>query len=229
MKESQKIVNNQILEAKNIKKSYRNGEDIQSILRGVYLSINEGEMIVILGRSGSGKTTLLHILAGIQKPDSGILEIQGKVLGTSSKALENYRRTMVGLVLQEYGLIEELTVYENIWISAKLTGQMVEIERFLRQIGLEEKKKRYPNELSGGEKQRVAIVRALVKKPKILLCDEPTGALDRKNADQVIGMLRKTAEQGQAVVLITHNENYVKYADRVYYLEEGRLYPWKKL
>ncbi|MCI8517901.1 MAG: ABC transporter ATP-binding protein [Hungatella sp.] len=217
-----------VLELRHISKSYRSGDQELPVLRGTDFLIRSGDFAVILGKSGSGKTTLLHIMAGILTPDEGEVWVRGSRLGTSERELRRYRREKVGLIFQDYGLIDELTVLDNIILAAKMVKDSRDPEALLARFGLSEKKNRYPGQLSGGEKQRTAIARALVKKPDLLLCDEPTGALDEISAGEVMKELSGVNNQGNTVVLITHDTDWSQAATDTYWLEDGRLLRWKQ-
>lgn len=217
---------NIILELTGVSKSYQSGIDRLMVLQDVDLAICKGEFISILGKSGSGKTTLLHLMAGITVPDAGSIRFQGHSIGISDCELRRYRRKHVGLVLQDYGLLDELTVYQNIQIAMKMTDYSLDMDTILKKLGISEKKNCYPWQLSGGEKQRVAIARALVKNSALILCDEPTGALDRVSGRNVINLLCDLSKEGHTIILITHDEDASRAASKRYYLQDGRLKSW---
>ncbi|MDO4295122.1 MAG: ABC transporter ATP-binding protein [bacterium] len=215
----------ELLRAEGIRKDYRLGEVTVHALKKVSFTIFAGEMVVILGPSGSGKSTMLNILGGIETASEGELYYQGKALDWSSKKeLTRYRRQHVGFVFQFYNLMSGLTALENVELAAELSQQPLDPKRLLQQVGLLERAKHFPSKLSGGEQQRVAIARALCKNPDLLLCDEPTGALDSQTGSQVLKILSDFNRQYQkTVVLITHNQNIAKIADRVFYFKDGNL------
>lgn len=217
-----------LLELRKIQKSYSEGEQRLLVLRGICLAVYPGDFVAILGKSGSGKTTLLQIMAGIQAPDEGEVRTEGKTIGRGERARSSYRRLQVGLIQQDYGLMEELTVLENVELAIKMVRGRQDPRRMLERFGLIEKQNRYPRSLSGGEKQRTAIARALAKEPRILLCDEPTGALDRISGEMVMKELLQASLQGQTVVLITHDQEHAQLASHIYKLEDGRLEKWEK-
>ena len=207
------------IEIENIVKKYGSGENTLYALNHASLSLEKGEFCVILGPSGSGKSTLLNILGGLDSADEGRLKVGGEELSSmSKKSLAKYRREKVGIVFQTYNLIGELTVRENISKEPRDT------EGLLDELGLQNHKTHFPSELSGGQQQRCAIARAIVKNPGILLCDEPTGALDSSSSRDVLQLLQKVNEKyGTTVVLITHNEAIAEMADRVVRIHDGRI------
>lgn len=217
-----------VLELRHVGKSYGFGDQKLKVLKGADFVVRSGDFAVILGKSGSGKTTLLHIMAGILTPDEGEVWVRGRRLETSERELRRYRREKVGLILQDYGLIDELTVLDNVILAAKMVRDSQDPEALLARLGLSEKKSRYPGQLSGGEKQRTAIARALVKNPDLLLCDEPTGALDAVSTGEVMKELLDANHQGNTVVLITHDTDLTRTATDTYWLEDGRLLRWKQ-
>lgn len=220
-----------MLQAKNIHKVYNNGAKALQVLKGIDLSIEKGRFISIVGPSGAGKSTLLHILGGLDNPTEGrVIFEEEDIYSLSEPVLSKIRNERIGFVFQFYHLLSEFTVLENVLMPAliaqssqkeKLRGIAQEL---LIQAGLNERITHFPNELSGGEKQRVAIVRGLINKPRLLLCDEPTGNLDYKNGEEVISLIKKiNLENQMTVVLVTHNIELTKVADRVYHLRDGIL------
>lgn len=191
----------------------------------VSFSIEKGKFTVILGPSGSGKSTLLNLLGGMDRATEGSFIFDNKeITSLNEKELSIYRQDIVGFVFQFYNLIPSLTALENINIAAQLTGNVEESEIFLDKVGLSHRKNNFPNQLSGGEMQRVSIARALAKKPKLLLCDEPTGALDSKTGQKIIELLQEASkDKDVAVVMVTHNAEFKKFADKVIYLKDGKI------
>ncbi len=214
-----------IIKGKNLFKFYQMGEVTVRALNGVDLEIYEGELIVILGPSGSGKSTLLHIIGGMDTPSEGELYYRGEPLHTAdSKRLTQYRRSAVGFVFQFYNLIPSLTAYENIDLSVQISEHPLPVDEVLEKVGLADRAHHFPAQLSGGEQQRVAIARALAKNPDLLLCDEPTGALDVETGIQVLRLLRDFCRSyGKTVLIITHNAAIAGMADRVLRLRDGRI------
>lgn len=215
---------------KNIVKKYKSGNEEISALNGISIEIKSGELTVILGPSGSGKSTMLNLLGGMDRPTSGQILINDKDLsGFSDKQLTNYRRKNVGFVFQFYNLVENLNTFENVGIAANLNGNIDKVEEIIKDVGLEKRMKSFPNQLSGGEMQRVAIARAVAKSPKLLLCDEPTGALDVATGDKIFHLLKKYSKnKDTAVVVVTHNPEVAKIADHVIKLQDGQIYSDEK-
>ncbi len=213
------------LRAENISKDFEMGDTVVHALSDVSFEIEKGELIVVLGPSGSGKSTMLNILGGIEKPSRGQIFFDGeKVEEDSREALIDYRRRHVGFVFQFYNLLPGLTALENIELAGELSEAPLDAEQLIEKVGLGDRRDHFPGKLSGGQQQRVAIARALAKNPDILLCDEPTGALDSKTGDLVLGLLRDfNRDYGKTVVIITHNEAIADMADRVFYFRDGRL------
>lgn len=217
-----------ILKTVDLCKIYGKGETEVRAVDKVNLEVDQGEFIAIVGTSGSGKSTLLHMIGGLDVPTSGKVIVDGQELnGMDEEQLTIFRRRNIGFVFQQYNLVPMLNVWENIILPVKLDGRQPE-KRFLEEIvetlGLEKKRNNLPNALSGGQQQRVAIARALAAKPAILLADEPTGNLDSKTSQDVLGLLKMTSEQfHQTIVMITHNEEAAQLGDRILHIEDGKL------
>ncbi|ADL08594.1 ABC transporter ATP-binding protein [Thermosediminibacter oceani] len=214
-----------LIVARNLSKVYKMGEVTVEALRGVSFELMEGEMVVVLGPSGSGKSTLLNIIGGMDKPSDGELFYMGTPLHSSDgKQLTSYRRNEVGFVFQFYNLLPNLTALENVLLSVQIARNPLSAEELLKKVGLADRAHHFPSQLSGGEQQRVAIARAMVKNPRLLLCDEPTGALDYKTSIQVLKLLQDFCyTYSKTVVIITHNAAIAQMAHRVFYLKDGRL------
>lgn len=217
-----------ILEAKDLKKIYGSGETQVHALDGVDLSVDKGEFVAVVGTSGSGKSTLLHMLGGLDRPTSGTVTVDGRELSTlKDEELTIFRRRKIGFVFQNYNLVPVLNVYENIVLPIQLDGNREDkayTDQIIATLGLESKLQSLPNQLSGGQQQRVAIARALAAKPAIILADEPTGNLDSKTSQDVMGLLKITSERfRQTIVMITHNEEIAQMADRIIRIEDGRI------
>ena len=214
-----------MLTFKNIKKIYEVGDQEVHALDGVNFEIEKGRFTVILGPSGSGKSTLLNILGGMDKARSGAFNFDDiSISGLADHELSDYRRDVVGFVFQFYNLVPSLTALENVAIAAKLTGNENEAKQSLEDVGLSHRQNNFPNQMSGGEMQRVSIARALAKKPKLLLCDEPTGALDSVTSLRIIEILQAASKNiDTAVVMVTHNTEFAKLADRIIYLRDGKI------
>lgn len=211
------------LEIHNIKKSFGEGDSHVDVLKGINLSIQKGEFCVLLGPSGSGKSTLLNIIGGIDSTDSGDICINGeRMTQMKEKQLTNYRRKHLGYIFQMYNLIPNLTVRENIEVGAYLGDQPLNIDDLLHTLGLFEHRNKLPNQLSGGQQQRTAIGRAIVKNPDILLCDEPTGALDYNTSKEILKLIETVNEKyGNTIIMVTHNDAIKDMADRVVRLRDG--------
>lgn len=224
-------VNTSVLSAKGLGKTYDLGEVKVDALIDVDFDIYEGEFIVILGPSGSGKSTLLNLIGGMDKIEKGELYFRGNpVHGRNKNELSEYRRNVIGFVFQFYNLIPTLSAYENIALAAQIVKNPLQIEEVLNYVGLEERSKHFPSQMSGGQQQRVAMARAIVKNPEILLCDEPTGALDTVTGNQVMSMLKRINKTyGKVVIVITHDTEIAKLADRVFYIRDGRLQKIEKV
>lgn len=214
-----------MLEFKNISKTYHVGDQEVKALDNVSFRINQGQFTVILGPSGSGKSTTLNILGGMDRASSGSFRFDNQeITNLNDFDLSAYRRDIVGFVFQFYNLIPSLTALENIGIAAQLTDNESFAEKCLEQVGLKHRRNNFPNQMSGGEMQRVSIARALAKVPKLLLCDEPTGALDSTTGLKIMEILRLSAENtGTAVVMVTHNAEFAKLAHRVIRLHDGKV------
>ena len=214
-----------IMVAKNLTKTYQMGEVKVEALKEASFELYEGELVVVLGPSGSGKSTLLNIIGGMDQATSGELYYHNKPLHTAnSKELTLYRRHDVGFVFQFYNLMPNLTAYENINLAVQIAKDPLPIEELLEKIGLANRADHFPSQLSGGEQQRIALARALAKNPQIMLCDEPTGALDFTTSIQVLKLLKDfSTSYSKTVVVITHNTAIAQIADRIFYLKDGRL------
>ena len=217
-----------ILETRDLKKYYGSGDTQVKALDGVDLSIQQGEFVAIVGTSGSGKSTLLHMLGGLDRPTSGTVTVDGKdIFALKDEALTIFRRRKVGFVFQSYNLVPVLSVWENIVLPVELDGRKVDqayVEEVIATLGLDKKLQNLPGQLSGGQQQRVAIARALATKPAILLADEPTGNLDSRTSQDVLGLMKVTGQKfAQTMVMITHNEEIAQMADRIVRIEDGRI------
>ena len=212
------------IELKNVKKSYIVGEKKFNALDGVNLSINQGEFVVILGPSGAGKSTLLNLLGGMDKVTSGSIMIgDNEISKYSDKELTRYRANEVGFIFQFYNIMPTLTVEENINLIKDVTNTSKDSKEVLKSVGLLNHADKFPSELSGGEQQRVSIARAIMKNPKVLLCDEPTGALDSKTGVEVLKLLRKQSDEDTTVIIVTHNSLISDIADRVIRIKNGKV------
>ncbi len=217
-----------ILSTTNLKKIYGSGENQVHALAGVNLSVEAGEFVAVVGTSGSGKSTLLHMLGGLDRPSEGSVFVDGKdIFSLKDEALTIFRRRRIGFVFQNYNLVPVLNVYENIVLPIQLDGASVDaayIDSIIETLGLQNKLQNLPNHLSGGQQQRVAIARALAAKPAIILADEPTGNLDSKTSQDVLGLLKITGQKfSQTIVMITHNEEIAQLADRIIRIEDGSI------
>ena len=213
----------EFLEIRDLKKSFGTGEARQEVLRGMDFSVKKGEFCVLLGPAGSGKSTLLNIIGAIDTPDEGYVSINGdKLKDMNEKQLTMYRRRHLGYVFQMYNLIPNLNVKENIEVGAYLSDNALDVEEVLTTLGLQDHKYKYPNQLSGGQQQRVSIGRAVVKNPDILMCDEPTGALDYKTSKEILALIEDCNKKyGTTVIMVTHNESIKNMADHVIKLRDG--------
>ena len=213
------------LELNQIKKSFGSGENRVQVLKGIDLAVGKGEFCVLLGPSGSGKSTLLNILGGIDRADSGDILIDGeRMADMNEKALTLYRRRHLGYIFQMYNLIPNLTVRENIEVGAYLSRRPLDVDELLHLLGLWDHRGKLPNQLSGGQQQRTSIGRAIVKNPDILLCDEPTGALDYKTSKEILKLIETVNQKyGNTVIMVTHNDAIRLMADRVVRLRDGAI------
>ena len=217
-----------VLRTINLKKYYGSGDNQVKALDGINLETERGEFVAIVGTSGSGKSTLLHMLGGLDRPTSGQIYVDDKdILELKNDALCIFRRRKIGFVFQSYNLVPVLNVYENIVLPIELDGNTVDkayVDRIIDILGLRDKLLSLPSQLSGGQQQRVAIARALATKPAILLADEPTGNLDSKTSQDVLGLLKVTGEKfGQTIIMITHNEEIAQLAYRIIRIEDGKI------
>lgn len=213
------------IELKNVTRVYQSGDHILKALDGIHLKLEEGKFVVVLGPSGAGKSTLLNLLGGLDSPTSGEILVEGKNIATlTENELAEYRAEKVGFVFQFYNLVPTLTVHENVALVKEICKNPLSATKMLQEVGLADHLKNFPAELSGGEQQRVSIARALAKNPKILLCDEPTGALDSETGVLVLKLLLKMAKQyGKTIIIVTHNQNIAKMADVVIHVKNGKI------
>ncbi len=213
------------IEFKNISKKYQMGEIEIKALNKANFTIDEGELVVILGPSGAGKTTCLNILGGMDEPTSGTFTIDGtKISELKNKALIKYRRNDIGFVFQFYNLVQNLTALENVELAVQLCKDHLNPETILKKVGLKDRMNNFPAQLSGGEQQRVAIARAIAKNPKLLLCDEPTGALDYKTGKQILKLLEDTChKENMTIIIVTHNSAIAEMADKVIKFKNGQV------
>jgi ABC-type lipoprotein export system ATPase subunit len=217
-----------VVSARGLVKTYGRGRAARRVLDGADIEAGAGELVAVVGRSGSGKSTLLHLLGGLDRPEAGTISVAGeRIDGRPERELTQVRRRKVGFVFQFFHLIPELTGEENVLLPARLpgtrNGALVRGRELIERLGLEDAARRLPHELSGGEQQRLAVARALVHDPRLVLADEPTGNLDTEAGAAVLALLRATASGGRAVVLVTHDEAATAQADRVLRLRDGRL------
>lgn len=219
------ILLSKYIEFKDVKKVYKMGEVEISALSGVNFSVDKGEFVIVAGASGAGKSTILNILGGMDSPSSGEVIVDGKKVNNySNKELITYRRYDIGFVFQFYNLVQNLTARENIELATQICKEPLNIDEVMKSVGLEKRKNNFPAQLSGGEQQRVAIARALAKNPKILLCDEPTGALDYNTGKSILKLLQDTCKKmGMTVIIITHNLALVPIGDRVIKVKNGKI------
>ncbi len=219
-----------LIEFDKVSKIYKMGSDEIRALDKISLSIDKGEFTVILGPSGSGKSTLLNLLGGMDRPTEGNIIFDGQQVSSfTEKQLELYRRDSIGFVFQFYNLIPSLTSRENVAIAAKLTKNPLDTDKVIEAVGLSNRKNLFPSNLSGGELQRLSIARALVKNPKILLCDEPTGALDSATGTKVLSLLKNTAKENNiALIIVTHNSKLEEISDKLIRLKDGKILSMEK-
>lgn len=217
--------NQNIIEIENVSKIYKVGDIEQKALDDINLNIEPGKFIVILGPSGAGKSTLLNLLGGLDQPTSGTIKVDGKDISKlSNNELAEYRAEKVGFVFQFYNLIPTLTVYENVALVKEISKDALDPLEILKDVGLENHLKKFPSELSGGEQQRVSIARAISKNPEIILCDEPTGALDSVTGVAVLKLLLKLSRQhNKTIIIVTHNQNIAKMADIIIKVKNGKI------
>lgn len=213
------------IEGRALTKDYGKGETLVHALKGVSFSIEKGEFVVILGASGAGKTTLLNLLGGMDNVTAGNYFLAGRdVSKFNSRQLEDFRRNDIGFVFQFYNLMENLTAYENIALAASIVKKPFDPKEILKDVGLENRANNYPSQLSGGEQQRVSIARAVVKNPKLLLCDEPTGALDSKTGSKIIELLYSLSSKfNTTVIIVTHNSSLAKIATHLIRVSDGQI------
>ena len=214
-----------IVELKNVSRVYTSGDHELKALDGVNLSLDEGKFVVILGPSGAGKSTLLNLLGGLDSPTSGTITVCGNDISTlTQNELADYRAETVGFVFQFYNLIPTLTVHENVTLVKEIVKNPLSATKMLEEVGLADHAKNFPSELSGGEQQRVSIARALAKNPKILLCDEPTGALDSKSTDELLGLFEQINKKGQTILMVTHSVKAASRAQRILFIKDGEVF-----
>lgn len=214
------------LEINDVKKSYGKDSSYIQVLKGVNTQVDKGQMCVILGSSGSGKSTLLNCIGGLDTMDSGSIKVDGKeIFGLKPDELSEYRRDNLGYIFQFYNLVPNLTIKENIQVCQYLTDNPMDINELINVLGLKEHENKYPAQLSGGQQQRCAIARALIKNPKLLLCDEPTGALDSKTSKDILILLEKVnATYGTTMLIVTHNEEIKNMVHKVIILKDGLIH-----
>ena len=214
-----------IIEAHDITRTFQNGDTETQVLKGVNLNVYEGEFLVVLGESGCGKSTFLNIIGGMDRATSGSFTFEGREMSTASQAeLTAYRRDNIGFIFQNYNLMPNLTALQNLRLIAELVDNPMDCEHVLELVGLEQRKHSYPSQLSGGQQQRVSIARALVKNPKIIFADEPTAALDYATSIEVLQTLENIVKAGTSLIMVTHNEEITRMADRVVRMRDGKTY-----
>lgn len=214
------------VEVKDVKKSYGENGSYIEVLKGISTGVEKGQMCVILGPSGSGKSTFLNTIGGLEEVSAGSIKVDGKeIVGLSAKELSLYRRDTLGFIFQFYNLVPNLTVRENIMVCAYLTKKPLDIDELIDQLGLTEHQNKFPSQLSGGQQQRCAIARALIKNPKLLLCDEPTGALDSKTSREILILLEEmNRKYGTTMLIVTHNTAIKEMVHKVIKIKDGRIY-----
>lgn len=216
---------NVLLSVRDVKRQFKNGDQITQVLKGVNLDVYEGEFLVLLGESGCGKSTLLNIIGGMDKADSGtITYLDRDVSSLKGEDLTKYRRDNIGYIFQSYNLMPNLNAGQNLQLIGELVKDPMDVEEALDLVGLKAKKKSYPSQLSGGQQQRISIARALIKKPRLILADEPTAALDYTTSIEVLSVLENVLKQGTTLLMVTHNEEITRMADRVVRMRDGRTY-----
>ncbi|MBR3182201.1 MAG: ATP-binding cassette domain-containing protein [Eggerthellaceae bacterium] len=214
-----------VMELRDITREFQNGDIVTKVLKGVNLDVYEGEFLVLLGESGCGKSTLLNIIGGMDSATSGTFEYLGQDLSNATQEeLTDFRRDNIGFIFQSYNLMPNLTALQNLKLIAELVNEPMDSDEALEIVGLEERKKNYPSQMSGGQQQRVSIARALVKNPKIILADEPTAALDYATSIEVLQVLEEVVKGGTTMVMVTHNEEITRMADRVVRMRDGRMH-----
>jgi putative ABC transport system ATP-binding protein len=213
------------IEIKDVEKTYQMGEVEINALSGVNLTVDKGEFVVVAGASGAGKSTILNILGGMDRPSKGHIIVDGKRIDScTDKELITYRRYDIGFVFQFYNLVQNLTARENVELATQICEDPLDIDEIIKAVGLEDRKNNFPAQMSGGEQQRVAIARALAKNPKLLLCDEPTGALDYNTGKAILKLLQDTSgEMGMTVIIITHNLALTPMGDKVVKVKNGKI------
>lgn len=214
------------VEVNGVKKSYGENGSYIEVLKGISTGVEKGQMCVILGPSGSGKSTFLNTIGGLEEVSAGSIKVDGKeIVGLSAKELSLYRRDTLGFIFQFYNLVPNLTVRENIMVCAYLTKKPLDIDELIDQLGLTEHQNKFPSQLSGGQQQRCAIARALIKNPKLLLCDEPTGALDSKTSREILILLEEmNRKYGTTMLIVTHNTAIKEMVHKVIKIKDGRIY-----
>lgn len=214
-----------LIDVTKLSKSYKTGANTQAVLKGINMQMERGAIGVILGPSGSGKSTMMNIIGGVDRADSGKVYVDGReITGLTDDQLTEYRREAIGFIFQYYNLVPNLTVRENIEVVSNISKTPIDIDRVLRAVHMSELSRRFPRELSGGEQQRVAIARAIVKNPKLLLCDEPTGALDFETSKDVLKLLQEiNREFGTTILMITHNAAIARMANRTFRVRSGEI------
>lgn len=213
-----------LIKVQNLTKTYRRDSVENNVLKNISFNIKANELTLILGASGSGKSTLLNILGGLEKSTNGSVIIDGvDITGLNNNQLAEYRAKKVGFIFQSYNLLPSLNVRDNVSIVKEISKEALDTDLILEQVGLGNRGKDYPSLMSGGEQQRVSIARAIAKNTSILLCDEPTGALDTENGYRIMNLLKDLTEKGKTVIVVTHNLEYTKYADKIINLKDGNI------